>query len=379
MLYFRRASFFVLIIILFLTGCRGQPNDDIIINDSAKIDWAVNGEKAFQSLMDIFWDEDRSIFYSDNSGSTDLNYWWQAHGLDALVDASLRVGDNRYFDLIASFYDGINVVNNGFINDFYDDMSWMAIALIRSFNLTGEEKYLMTAKLLWEDIITGWNENNGGGIAWNKSMLNYKNTPSNATAAILSFRLYQITKEDKYLSMGEKIILWLENTLVDSTSGLVWDGIGRNGGNEIDFSWLFTYNQGIYIGACIEYYIIVQDEIWLKRALKTADNALYTFRGNLNVLPDEGEGDGGLFKGIFIRYLEFLTNRDYLEESKYIEYRGFIRKNAEKLWEYGKSTEFPYLFNHDWTKSPTGSTDLSVQLSGVVLTEVSAWVEKNWK
>jgi predicted alpha-1,6-mannanase (GH76 family) len=251
-------------------------------------------------------------------------------------------------------------------------MAWMGIALLRAYVETKIKKYLDTSILLWDDITTGWNENNGGGIAWNKQMLNYKNTPSNASTAILSFRLYNITSDKKYFDLGENIMLWLQNTLVDEASGLVWDGIGRTGGNEIDYNWLFTYNQGIYIGACIEMYNISNNEIWRERAVKTADNAIISFTGNFNILKDEGDGDGGLFKGILIRYMKTLSDQPFLDQAKRDIYKASIRNNSASLWNQGKSSEFPYTFNHDWTKSPSGEIDLSVQLSGVFLLEACA-------
>ena len=371
MLILEKIGIVIIIIFVFL-GCSKDPEDVIIIEDNDTIDWLDNAALAFNSLNNLYWDESRGIFFSSNYHNVSLNYWWQAHGLNAIVDASQRVNDDRYYGLITDFYNGIDQSNNGFINDFYDDMCWMGIALTRSYQLTSNTQFLNTAKLLWEDIITGWNETNGGGISWNKQMLYYKNTPSNATAAILSFRLYEITGESKYLAMGESIINWLYLTLVDKTTGLVWDGIGRNGDDQIDYNWLFTYNQGIFIGACILYFNIVQETVWLDRAIRTADNALVDFKGEHDVLKDEGEGDGGLFKGILIRYLKLLSDQEYLDEEKYNDYSDFIKENAERLWEFGKSTYFPYLFNHDWAESPSSSIDLSVQLSGVLLIEANA-------
>jgi len=362
----------VLLVTMLVQGCSGNPFDVIDDGDDEPADWTDRAEQAFNSLTGLYLDTASGIFFSDNYRNTSLNYWWQAHGLDAIVDASMRVDDDRYFGLLKDFYDGIERANNGFTNDFYDDMSWMGIALTRSYLVTGHEDYLNTAILLWEDIITGWNGQHGGGISWNKQMPYYKNTPSNATAAILSFRLYEITGENKYLSMGDSILDWLRLTLVDETTGLVWDGIGREGGDHIDKDWLFTYNQGTYIGACVLYYDITGEEVWLERAVRTADNALIDFMGKDHVLKDEGEGDGGLFKGILIRYMKLLADREYLDAEKDTVYSSFIKENAESLWKYGRSDEFPYLFNHDWTESPSGPVDLSVQLSGVFLLEACA-------
>lgn len=363
---------FLVIIALIFTDCKKEKDDLLPVIDPVLIDWNKNAGDSFNSLKDLYLNTDKGIFWSDNYNDNQFNYWWQAHALDAIVDASVRVDDDRYFQLISDFYAGVNVTNNGFINDFYDDMSWMALAFLRAHELTGDNKYLSTAQVLWEDIITGWNETQGGGICWNKSATSYKNTCSNATAAMLSFRLYKVTGESKYLVMGEKILVWLTSTLVDPSTGIVYDGIGRNGGNEIDYNWLFTYNQGVYIGACVEYYNITNDQLWLSNAKRTADRAIIKFSNPSQVLKSEGDGDGGLFKGIFIRYLVLLTDKNYLDDEAYNSYREFIRKNAESVWKYGKSTTYPYIFNHDWTQKPAGAIDLSVELSAVFLLEATA-------
>lgn len=362
----------VLVAAMFCQGCSENPYGVIDNGDDVPADWTARAEQAFNSLTSLYLDTTRGIFFSDNNRNTSLNYWWQAHGLNAIVDASRRVNDDRYSGLINDFYSGIDRANNGFINDFFDDMSWMGIALTRSYLLTDRDVYLNTARMLWEDIITGWNSQQGGGISWNKQMPYYKNTPSNATSAILSFRLYEITGEEKYLAMGDSIMNWLHQTLVDEATGLVWDGIGREGGDHIDKDWLFTYNQGTYIGACVIYYDITVEEVWLERAVSTADNAMVDFMGKGHVLKDEGAGDGGLFKGILVRYLKLLTDGEYLDAEKDTAYSSFIKENAETLWKYGKSADFPYLFNHDWTENPSGPVDLSVQLSGVFLLEACA-------
>lgn len=364
-----------LILTLALFSCsKDSVNKTDDTKESTTI-YAENAERAFESLKALYWDDNRDIFYSTNLKNTNLNYWWQAHGLDAIVDASLRVGENRYFNMISDFHKGLVKANNGYTNDFYDDMAWMGLAFLRAYELTKVEEYLNTSLLLWHDIKTGWNDNEGGGIAWNKNMLAYKNTPSNATTAMLSFRLYAITNDKKYLDLGEKIMLWLQNTLVDESSGMVWDGIGRTEPHRIDDNWLFTYNQGTYIGACVDYYNVTNDDIWRDRAIKTADNAITSFTGNFSIIKDEGTGDGGLFKGILIRYLKYLSVQPFLDADKKQAYDTVLEKNAVRLWELGKSYAFPYTFNHDWNSAPDNETDLSVQLSAVFLFEACADIE----
>ncbi|MBN1465257.1 glycosyl hydrolase family 76, partial [candidate division KSB1 bacterium] len=131
----------------------------------------------------------------------------------------------------------------------------------------------------------------------------------------------------------------------------------------------------IYIGACVELYKISKNEIWHGRAIKTADNAIAALSGNFNILKDEGTGDGGLFKGIFVRYLKYLADQSFVDKNKSDVYKSVIKSNSARLWDLGKSPSFPYTFNHDWNQSPAGEIDLSVQLSGVFLMEARAGIE----
>ena len=54
------------------------------------------------------------------------------------------------------------------------------------------------------------------------------------------------------LEWARRIFEWQRQTLVDPETGLVWDGINRQGDGRIDKDWKFTYCQGVYIGAAVE-------------------------------------------------------------------------------------------------------------------------------
>jgi predicted alpha-1,6-mannanase (GH76 family) len=366
-----KSNIFLLFMFLSLGCSKDTPTDPVDGNEPTTnyVDYA---ERAFQALESVYWDDSRSIFYANNTKNTNVNYWWQAHAMDALVDASIRVNDDRYFDKIAAHYNGVKNANHGYENDYYDDMAWMGIALVRAYEITKVDEYLNTAIFLWHDIKTGWNDNQGGGIAWNKNQLSYKNTPSNASTAILCCRLYNVTNEKKYLNLAENIMNWLQNVLVDKPTGLVWDGVGRNGGTSVDKGWLFTYNQGIYIGACTELFNITGDVAWRERAIKTADNAMTAMCTVPNILKDEGGGDGGLFKGILVRYMKFFADQPFVKKSKSDAYNDFLKHNADRLWLSGKSKASPFIFNSDWSAAPEGDTDLAVHLSGLFLMEACA-------
>ncbi|WP_244935509.1 glycoside hydrolase family 76 protein [Paenibacillus glycanilyticus] len=338
--------------------------------------WAARAEEAQQALEQLYWNPsinmyDIEIPCPDGACNTIFHYWWMAHAVDALADGLNRTGSDFYRERLDAFYEGILSRNNGeWPNELYDDMEWMAIAWLRAYQGTGVEKYKGAALLLWEDIQTGWNEHAGGGIAWQKPQLDYKNTPANAPAVILAARLYQAFGREEDLAWAHKIYNWLKASLVDPETGFVWDGMNRTGDGSIDKDWKFTYCQGVYIGAAVELFRITGDSAYLRDAERTAKAAAdELLQGGL--WPDEGDGDGGLFKGILIRYLGELASvsEDRAELSALLEQQG------QALWTRGADPARK-VFSTFWSVQPEERVTLSTQLSGIMLLEQLAVLEK---
>jgi predicted alpha-1,6-mannanase (GH76 family) len=364
--------------LFFITSCESaNPADSsqgVQNPPDEKLEWAEAADKSQAALLTHFWSPNLNTLQSTNTGDTTFNYWWQAHALDAFCDAYRRTKEEQYLSLMSNLHDGIKRRNgNTFSNNYYDDMEWMALACLRAYDLTKDEKYKATAEVLWEDIKTGWSDYLGGGISWKKDQRDYKNTPANAPASILASRLYQLNKNEEDLAWAQKIYDWQKENLVDPATGLVWDGVNREGDNKIDKNWLFTYCQGVYIGAGLELYNITNEQAYLDDATRTADYVLNDshFTTADGVLKEKGGGDGGLFKGILVRYLTELALEEDLSEENRSAYIAFIRQNGERLW--SKGTRMPQvLFNSDWSTLPKSPVESSTQLSGVMLTEALA-------
>ncbi|QQZ64307.1 glycosyl hydrolase [Paenibacillus sonchi] len=333
--------------------------------------WGERAEEAQEALDHFFWNESIGLYNIETpcpngECNTVFHYWWMAHAADVLVDGLLRTKNGHYEERLASLHEGLLRRNGGvWPNELYDDMEWMALAWLRAFQATGETRYKDTALLLWQDIKTGWNNHMGGGIAWQKSQLDYKNTPANAPAVILAARLHQTFGVPQDLEWAENIFDWQKQHLVDPETGFVWDGMNRKGDGVIDKDWKYTYNQGVYIGAAIELYRIKGQAAYLEAARQTfAAAARELADPQSGVLPDEGIGDGGLFKGILVRYAAELAKA----EPDASETVSFLHRNAELLWASGKGVEGA-LFGTDWSHPPAGFVQLSSQLSGIKLLE----------
>ncbi|MBO0936978.1 glycoside hydrolase [Fibrella sp. HMF5335] len=333
--------------------------------------WTVIADSSSQALIQQFYNSGGRYFNETNSGSTKFNYWPQAHALDVLVDAYVRTKDNRYLSLMNDWYGGVPIKNgNTFLNEYYDDMDWNALATLRAYDATGDKKWLDVAQTLWDDIKLGWNDTMGGGIAWRKGQRYYKNTPANGPAIILAARLYQRLNRQTDLDWAKKIYDWQLKTLVDPATGFVYDGINSDNDGKTNTTWKFTYNQGLVIGAGLELYRATKNEAYLNDAIRTANFTLAD--PNLSgsgLLKDEGNGDGGLFKAVLVRYLTLLATEPAVPAATRTNYVNFLTTNAETLWRSG--TQKPQVvFGPNWANRPTnGKAELTTQLSGATLLE----------
>ncbi len=329
------------------------------------------------SLYTTFVSSNGKYFIQNNGGNTNFNYWWNAHGLDVYVDAYIRTQDAKYKTRMTALVNGIKDTNGGtFLNDYYDDMEWLALASLRAYDATGDVAFLDLTKLLWNDIKTGLNENQGGGIAWRKSQLDYKNTPANAPAIILASRLYRLEKNGADLQIAKDIYSWLKATLVDPATGLAWDGINRQQNGQID-TWMFTYNQGVWMGAGLELYKATNEQTYLNDAIKAADylsNDVQFLPGG--VMKEEGNGDGGLFKGVLVRYLTLLSKDINIPKVKREKYSNVIKFNAKTLFDKGIKRP-TLIIGPNWNQMPGTTTDFSTQISGIMLIEAMASFTEN--
>ena len=373
-----------LAVILVATGCKKDYDPGVTPaptpgGQAAAIDWNKAADSSTGSLMGKFWNASGNYF-NDKNTSTVFNYWPQAHGLDVLVDAYTRTSDNKYKTYMNNWYTGVKQKNgNGFINEYYDDMGWNGLAMLRAYDVTNEEKFKAGVEEVWEDIKKGWNNTMGGGIAWRKQMPYYKNTPANGPAAILAARLYTRFKNPDDLEWSKKIYAFIRDNLFNKSTGWVYDGINEKDDGKLNTEWKFTYNQGLFIGAAIELYKITNESSYLSDALLAAnftlsDNVLTNLNDNL--LRDEGGVDGGLFKGVFVRYFTQLILTQGVLSSDKQRYVAYLKHNAQTMWSKGTDKNY-LLYGSYWKNAPGATTDLTVQLSGAMLIEAAALLKKN--
>ncbi|WP_102407704.1 glycoside hydrolase family 76 protein [Parabacteroides bouchesdurhonensis] len=369
-----RTILLLLSLSVWLVGCGGDDNGTNSGSEGGReISWYAAADSSSEALVNSFWNTSGKYFNYDSNGKIDFHYWPQAHALDVLIDAYERTGDNKYKSLFDQWFEGVKIKNgNTFKNDYYDDMEWNALAILRAYKATNDVKYKDAALQIWEYIKIGWNNNAGGGITWKKGMEYSKNACSNGPACILAARLYQEFGDESNKEWALKIYSWEKSTLFNSNNGMVYDNINSETG-EIQTNWVFTYNQGTFIGSAVELHKIMGEKAYLNDAVLAADYTTSSLVNN-SILKSEGDGDGGLFKGIFVRYFTELIQQNRLDATAKKRYVQFLQHNAETLWTLGTSKPAVF-FGIDWRTRSGASTGLTEQLSGCMLIEAMALLE----
>lgn len=151
---------------------------------------------------------------------------------------------------------------------YYDDNAWICYQLLNAYVQLGDKKYLTEAEELLKFFWTGWDDQLGGGIYWDKSFSG-KNTCENGPIAICYLWAYLLTQKEEYLQKGKQVYDWTYATLCEN--GLYCDSIGLNGNKN---TWKADYNQGTPLYAACLLYLITEDKDYLDQAKKTATQAL---------------------------------------------------------------------------------------------------------
>lgn len=371
-----RSCYLIVALIFFLSSC---GKDDTPVNGGqtdVSVNWVSAADSSSQAFIYSYWNAADAYFNFDNSGRRDFNYWPQAHALDVAIDAYLRTNDQLYRTTIDDWYGGVKKKNgNTFLNVFYDDMEWNALAMLRAFDATQNEAYKTAAITVWNDIKTGWNSNAGGGISWKKDQPYSKNACSNGPACILAARLFRQFGDASDKEWALKIYGWEKDVLFNPANGAVYDNIDSRSGN-IQKNWIFTYNQGTFLGSAVELYYITGEKGYLNDAIKAADYTLNNLvDSNDRLLKSEGDGDGGLFKGVFVRYFTQLILVPELDQATRRRYVTFLKHNAELLWKQGTNKQL-VTYSSYWKTKPGSTTELTTQSSGAMLMEAAALLKK---
>ncbi|MGH3688274.1 MAG: glycoside hydrolase family 76 protein [Pseudonocardiaceae bacterium] len=298
------------------------------------------------------------------------HYWWQAHLLDCALDAYHRAPTQWRRDTVAALVRGVRVRNvTSWVNDYYDDIAWLGLALQRSAALVGLRKPGAEQAILHR-LRSGRGPD--GGMRWRVGD-DFVNVAATGPAAILYARRGN-------LGIAASLVGWILEHLIDPSTGLVFDGarVRSDGSVRTVERAVYSYCQGVLLGACVELGIATGRPRWWQHAEATV-HAVAEHLTDDGVLRGHGGGDGGLFTGILARYLALAAVALPAVGSPCAELAArLVLDSAEAAWRHRGVAEGGPVFGPRWTvpAQPPGpdlaERDLSVQLSGWMLLEAAA-------
>ena len=292
------------------------------------------------------------------------NFWWQAHLIGCMTDAMDRAEtapNQRVLKRLARTHYRVNG-RRWRHNKYYDDLAWAAVAVQRAERrgyLTGYEKVLRDVRRRFEDAY-----NPKYAIPWCTDK-DYWNTPTNGAAAIFLARC----GDKKAVQLAERICDWMYKNLQvkdGPNAGLYADGIRLVEGCKKREDAIYTYCQGVAMGAELELALRSeegQQEEHLRRVCEIVEACERTLLSSEGILLAGGSGDGGLFKGILMRYMADVARRmpgietdpgkplwdgrlHAVQESA----ARMVMQNAQSLWKTAAWLPEGVLFSAKWDK-----------------------------
>ncbi len=186
---------------------------------------------------------------------------------------------------------------------YYDDNDWVGIELMRIYEQNHKQPLLGAAEGIMAFEMAGWQSSPelgcGGGVPFSNLPENTdRNTITTGPAAELALQLYRATHEAQYLQFATQAYEWVRACLL-LPSGLYADHLNKRGVVE---PHLYSYTQGVMIGAGAMLYRATGNGAYLYEARQTAAAALAYFT------PERLGAENPFFPSVYFRNLLYLDS-----------------------------------------------------------------------
>ncbi|BCJ37274.1 hypothetical protein Athai_47770 [Actinocatenispora thailandica] len=272
--------------------------------------------------------------------------WWNsAVALQTVGDYMQRTGDRRFLPQLDNTFEkdkgpfppgvlsGDPLLGN-FTSRAIDDSEWWGLTWVEAYDLTGNRKYLDMATTIASYAYGYWDPGTcGGGVWWNAEKT-YKNAVTNGLFIRLTAELHNRIPGDRtWLARATTAWNWFTGSGMINSSGLVNDGLTDSCQSNGQTVW--SYNQGLAIGAGLELWRATHDRSVLATARRLADAAIASpslvdndvLHESCDATDRTCDDNGKQFKGIFMRYL-----MDAADTTHDPRYTRFVQRQAASIW-----------------------------------------------
>ena len=294
-----------------------------------------------------------TMAYDPDTGLFRGTGWWNsANGISVLSRVSQDLHTHAFDSRFRNTFVAAQRKNSNFLNDYYDDEGWWALAWLDVYDLRGGGRYLRMSESIFANMTGGWSDACGGGIWWSKQE-HYKNAIANELFLSVAVRLAEATKGPArvgYLEWAEREERWFVNSGMINPQGLVNDGLDDSCHNNQKTTW--TYNQGVILEGLSGLSRLTGDKAAMQLANHIAQAVSARLVDAQGILHDPCEPncgeDGVQFKGILIRNLATLDRA-----SPTPQIVALVQTNAASVWSRARTVDGQ--FSVDWSGPPRDS------------------------
>lgn len=373
--------------ILALTSLPQQAKADTVFANIIERDYAPRADSLTNALVRRFLNPAKGTFWavpanqSNREDATTYIYWQQAHAMDVVVYAYLRLKDSNpdraatYKHYMEQWYK--NHANNwyhdssdptGFLNEYTDDMCWICLTLFHISEALGDDQYAETARTVFDNYIEprGWADADGfWGLPW-KSNDRGRNACTNAPGCLVACKLYEKYGDEHYLETAVNIYTYQTNVMKTELN---------NDGRVEDPP--LTYTQGTFSEACRHLFHITGNTNYLNMAVKVTQYVCTSSRcTDHGLLRHEGTSmDQSIFKAVCVPYIANMAMDEDVSTAYRRTFIRFIQNNAKALWENLDLSKYPATYcNYYWGEpvDPDAVPSMGAMVSGCSLMESMA-------
>ena len=246
--------------------------------------YARRAREVTEHIQKSFYDSQSGVYFKSVTVRKPDYVWLQGVMFSNLV-AAARSEPAIYGPLLQKYFTALDVYwdrkvkipgyeaapTRGNGNDkYYDDNAWLVITFLEAYETNHDPHYLTRADETLKFVLSGWDEESGGGIWWHQGHKDgTKNVCANGPAAVGCLRLAKFRERDAaaLVDQARKIVAWTVGAL-QASDGLFDDRrVVANG--EVKRGKL-TYNSALMLRAMLGLYRATAEKAYLEQAQRIA-------------------------------------------------------------------------------------------------------------
>jgi len=304
--------------------------------------YAQRAREVTEHIQKNFYDS-RSGVYLKSMTIRKPDYVWLQSVMFSNLVAAARSDPSTYRPRLQKYFAALNgywdqkvkipgyeaAPTHGNGNDkYYDDNAWLVITFLEAYETNRDPRYLKRADETLKFVLSGWDEEGGGGIWWHQGHKDgTKNACANGPAAVGCLRLAKFRKgvaAAALVDQARKIVAWTVNAL-QGEDGL-FDDRKVVATGEVKRGKL-TYNSALMLRALLGLYRTTGKKEYLEQAKRIAKAADWFLDRKTDAYRDA------------VRYAHFMVEADLelyrTTKEEYLLNRA--KKNVDAFYDTGKA------------------------------------------